>query len=128
MDFGRQYGAVDGVLRFHLLDGEGLGEGDFGLDKEAEMMLIWKNVYFCRVKQDDKAMSKRTLNIIEYTIALVNEFAKRFGLSEKESFRYIDRYQGMKLIEQCYDIMHTLSFADSVDGMASFCRRHGGTL
>ena len=82
-------------------------------------------------------MSKRTLDIIEYTIALVNEFAKRFGLSEADSFRYIDRYNGMKLIEQCYGIMHTLSFADSVDGlsfadsvdgMASYCRRNGGTL
>ena len=73
-------------------------------------------------------MSKQTLDIIEYTIVLVNEFAKRFGLSEADSFRYIDRYNGMKLIEQCYSIMHTLSFADSVDGMASFCRRNGGTL
>ena len=73
-------------------------------------------------------MSKRTLDIIEYTIALVNEFAKRFGLSEADSFRYIDRYNGLKLIEQCYGIMHTLSVADSVDGMASYCRRHGGTL
>lgn len=73
-------------------------------------------------------MPKQTLDIIEYTIALVSEFAKRFGLSESDSFRYIDRYEGMKLIEQCYDIMHTLSFADSVDGMASYCRRNGGIL
>ena len=73
-------------------------------------------------------MSKRTLNIIEYTVALINEFAKRYNLSEVESYRYIDRWHGMKLIEECYDIMHTLSFADSVDGMASYCRRQGGTL
>lgn len=73
-------------------------------------------------------MSKRTMNIIEYTIALVNEFAKRFGLSESDSFHYIDRYNGLALVEQCYDIMHTLSFADSVDGMASYCRRQGGML
>ena len=73
-------------------------------------------------------MSKRTLNIIEYTIALVNEFARKFALSETDSFKYIDQHEGMKLIEQCYDIMHTLSFADSVEGMASYCRRHGGSL
>ena len=82
--------------------------------------------YFCN--ENTCVMSKRTLDIIEYTIALVNEFAKRFGLSEADSFRYIDRYNGMQLIEQCYGIMHTLSFADSVDGMASYCRRNGGTL
>ena len=73
-------------------------------------------------------MSKETLNIIEYTIALVNEFAKRFGLSEEDSFQYIDKYNGMELINQCYGIMHTLSFSDSVEGMASYCRRNGGTL
>ena len=73
-------------------------------------------------------MSKDRVNIIEYTIALINEFAKKFGLSEAEAFGYIDRGNGMKLIEECYDIMHTLSFADGVAGMASYCRRHGGTL
>ena len=73
-------------------------------------------------------MSKDKVNIIEYTIALINEFAKKFGLTEAEAFDYIDRCGGMKLIEECYDIMHTLSFADGVEGMASYCRRHGGTL
>ncbi len=73
-------------------------------------------------------MSKRTLDVIEYTVALISEFAKRFGLSEVDAFKYIDRYNGMELINQCYGIMHTLSFADSVDGMASYCRRNGGKL
>ena len=73
-------------------------------------------------------MPKHTLDVIEYTVVLISEFAKRFGLSEADAFRYIDRYNGMKLIDQCYGIMHTLSFADSVDGMASYCRRNGGTL
>ena len=73
-------------------------------------------------------MSKDRVDIIEYTIALINEFARKFGLSESEAFNYIDRCNGMKLIEECYGIMHTLSFADSVDGMAAYCRKHGGTL
>lgn len=73
-------------------------------------------------------MAKETKNIIEYTIALISEFAKKYGLSEAASFHYIDEHQGMKLIEQCYGIMHTLSFADSVAGMASYCRRNGGSL
>lgn len=73
-------------------------------------------------------MAKETVDIIEYTIALINEFAKRYGLSESESFRYIDDHKGMSLIAQCYGIMHTLSFTDSVDGMAAFCRRQGGKL
>lgn len=73
-------------------------------------------------------MSQKTLNIIEYTVALINEFADRYHLSEEESYRYIDRWNGVKLIEQCYDIMHTLPFVDGVEGMASYCRRQGGAL
>ena len=91
-------------------------------------MVISEKMFIFAKRRNKKTMSKRTLNIIEYTIALVNEFARRFNLSEKDSFLYIDRHNGMKLIEQCYDIMHTLSFADSVDGLASYCRRYGGTL
>lgn len=33
-------------------------------------------------------------DIIEYIIALVNEFAKRFGLTEKQAYKYIRMYQG----------------------------------
>lgn len=73
-------------------------------------------------------MAKQTKDIVEYTIALINEFADTYGLSENESFRYIDQHNGIELINQCYGIMHTLSFSDSVAGMASYCRRQGGTL
>ena len=73
-------------------------------------------------------MAKETIDIIEYTIALINEFADKYGLSESASFKYIDDHDGLKLIKDHYGIMHTLSFADSVEGMASFCRRQGGTL
>ncbi len=73
-------------------------------------------------------MSKKTLDIIEYTIALINEFADRYHLSESESYQYIDKWNGMNLIEQCYDIMHTLPFPDSVEGLVSYCRRQGGNL
>ena len=73
-------------------------------------------------------MSKKTLNIIEYTVVLINEFASRYNLTEAESFSYIYRWHGMRLIEQCYDVMHTLPFADSVEGLASYCRRQGGNL
>ncbi len=52
----------------------------------------------------------------------------RYQLTEAESFEYINKWHGMKLIEQCYDVMHTLSFADGVEGMAAYCRRQGGTL
>lgn len=73
-------------------------------------------------------MDVETVNIIEYTVALISEFAKRYRMSDNDAFSYIDEHGGLELIGQCYDIMHTLSFADGVDGLAAYCRRNGGTL
>lgn len=65
---------------------------------------------------------------IDFLVALIAEFAKRFGLSSKEAYRYISRYGGVQMFFNHYDILHTLSFRDMVDGMAAFCQRHGGQL
>ena len=35
---------------------------------------------------------------------------------------------GVEMFEENYDILHTLSFSDMVDGMAAFCRRKGGMV
>ena len=67
-------------------------------------------------------------DIIEYIIALVNEFAKRFGLTEKQAYRYIRMYQGVAFVEQHYGIMHTLDFDEAVDSVAAYCRKNGGEL
>ena len=67
-------------------------------------------------------------DIIEYIIALVNEFAKRFGLTEKQAYRYIRLYNGIAFIEQNYSIIHTLDFNEAVDSVTLFCRRKGGQL
>ncbi len=36
----------------------------------------------------------------EYIIALVNEFAKRFGLSDKQAYNYIKFHKGVDFIEK----------------------------
>lgn len=67
-------------------------------------------------------------DIIEYIIALVNEFAKRYGLTEKQAYRYIRMYKGVDFVEQNYGIIHTLDFDEAVDSVALYCRRKGGKL
>lgn len=67
-------------------------------------------------------------DIIEYIIALVNEFAKRFGLSEKQAYRYIRVHKGVAFIEHNYGIIHTLDFNEAVDSVALYCRKAGGKL
>ena len=67
-------------------------------------------------------------DIIEYIIALVNEFAKRFGLTEIQAYRYIRMHKGVAFLEQHYGIIHTLDFSEAVDSVALSCRRNGGKL
>lgn len=73
-------------------------------------------------------MKYNVRDIIEYIIALVNEFAKRFGLSEKQAYQYIRLHKGVAFIEQNYGIIHTLDFHEAVDSVALYCRKSGGEL
>lgn len=73
-------------------------------------------------------MKYNTRDILEYIIALVNEFAKKFSLTEKQAYRYIRMYKGVAFIEQNYGIIHTLDFNEAVDSIALYCRRNGGRL
>lgn len=65
---------------------------------------------------------------ITYIVALIAEFAKRFGITDAEAAQYMNRYHATALCDKHYGIMHTLSFADNVDSIAAYCRRQGGTL
>lgn len=73
-------------------------------------------------------MSEQNLSKIGFLVALINEFGKRFGLTDKQSYDYISRYGGIEMFLQHYNILHTLSFYDMVEGMASYCNRQGGEL
>ena len=65
---------------------------------------------------------------MEYIIALVNEFAKKFNLSDKQAFNYIRNHQGVGGGEGDYGIIHTLDFQEAVESVALFCRKTGGLL
>lgn len=49
--------------------------------------------------QNHYTMKYNIRDIIEYIIALVNEFAKRFGLTEIQAYRYIRIHKGIAFIE-----------------------------
>ena len=73
-------------------------------------------------------MKYNTRDIMEYIIDLVNEFAKKFNLSDKQAFNYIRNHQGVTFIEDNYGIIHTLDFQEAVESVALFCRKTGGLL
>ena len=73
-------------------------------------------------------MNSNLHDIFEYLIALINEFARKFGLSDKQAFNYINRHQGIDFVVKNYGILHTLDFDEAVDSVAQYCRRTGGEL
>ena len=65
---------------------------------------------------------------ISYIVALIAEFAKRYKITDAEAAQYMNRYHATALCDKYYSIMHTLSFAENVDNIATYCRRQGGNL
>ena len=73
-------------------------------------------------------MKYKVRDILEYIIALVNEFAKNYGLTDQQAYRYIRNHKGVTFIEENYGIIHTLDFYEALESVALFCRRTGGDL
>ena len=65
---------------------------------------------------------------IEYIIMLIKLFAHHFGLSFQQAYRYVSIHQGIEYAEQHYNVLHTLSFEDQVEGLATYCHKKGGAL
>lgn len=65
---------------------------------------------------------------IEYIIMLIKLFARHFGLSFQQAYRYVSIHKGIEYAEQHYNVLHTLSFEDQVEGLATYCHKKGGTL
>ena len=65
-------------------------------------------------------------NKINYTVACVNEFAKKLNLGQKEAFIYLYKHKGIEFIKEHYDIEHTLSFEEAINDLILVCRNNGG--
>ena len=68
------------------------------------------------------------MNIIEYIVLIVSEFANRSGISEADAYAYLNNYGALALCEKHYGVMHTLSIEDNIESLAEYCRRKGGVL
>ena len=63
---------------------------------------------------------------INYTIVCINEFADRFNITAKESFKYLYKYKGIEFLKEHYDIELTLSIDDALEDLTLICRNNGG--
>lgn len=73
-------------------------------------------------------MSREESNRLRFTIALISEFANRFGIGDKQAFNYLSRFKGLSHLASYYDVIHTQSFDDAVDVMVQVCGHNGGGL
>ena len=65
---------------------------------------------------------------INYTVACVNEFARKHHISGKEAFQYLFMFKGIAFIKENYEAEHTLSFDTVLEDLCILCRRNGGTI
>lgn len=73
-------------------------------------------------------MSHQELNKLQFTIAMITEFAKKYHLKQKQAFNYLKRFKGMDFMDKHYDFMHTQSFDDVIESLKDVCKHNGGAL
>lgn len=71
-------------------------------------------------------MAKEEINILNYIIVCISEFASRYGMHMRDAYIYLSRYKGIEFLKEFYDVEHTLSFDDAMDDLVSVCRKNGG--
>lgn len=73
-------------------------------------------------------MSRTEKNKLNFTVALIAEFAATYKLKQKQAFNYLNRFKGLQFLHKHYEILHTQSFEDVIDDLAMVCRNNGGQL
>ena len=73
-------------------------------------------------------MSRTEKNKLDFTIALIAEFAATYKLKQKQAFNYLNRFKGMQFLHKHYDVLHTQSFEDVIEYHSMVCRNNGGEL
>ena len=73
-------------------------------------------------------MAREDRNIFGFTVALITEFALRYGIHQRQAYAYLKRFKGMDHLREHYAVLHTQSFPDTVEALAQVCANNGGQL
>ncbi len=73
-------------------------------------------------------LTKPKINMINFMVVCINEFAHRFSLNTKEAFDYLYQYKGIEFIKDHYEVEHCLSLDDTIDDITLVCKNNGGFL
>ena len=87
-----------------------------------------KKYYFCIVIKLVVIMGYSISDKLEWILIFINEFGRKNGLTMKQAFNYLHRYQGMAFLDKHYDYVHTQSFRSMIDDITDYCQRKGGGI
>lgn len=73
-------------------------------------------------------MAKEDVNLLNYIVVCISEFASRYEMHMRDAYIYLSRNKGIEFLKEFYDVEHTLSFDDVLDDLAAICRKNGGTV
>jgi len=73
-------------------------------------------------------ITKQQINIINYLVICINDFAERFAMSSQAAYRYLSQFGGIDFLLQHYEIEHTLSLEQAIEDLEMVCRQNGGVL
>lgn len=65
---------------------------------------------------------------VEYLVALINQFGRKYELTDKEAYLYLKEYGAISIFDDCYEYLHTQSFEHAAESLAGYCLRNGGTI
>jgi len=68
------------------------------------------------------------INMINWFVVCVSEFARQFSLDVKTAFKYLYNYGGIDFLKEYYEVEHTLSFDEAVEDMQLICKNNGGEI
>jgi hypothetical protein len=67
-------------------------------------------------------------NKVEYLVACIADFARKFNISNWQAYSYLHRFKGFSFLDECYEAEHTLSIDDAINDIMNICHRNGGKL
>ena len=51
-------------------------------------------------------MTKKDINILDYIVVCISEFAYRYEMQMKEAYLYLSRHKGIEFLKEFYDVEH----------------------
>lgn len=73
-------------------------------------------------------MAKEDVNILNYIVVCISEFASRYEMQVRDAYVYLSRNKGIEFLKEFYDVEHTLSFDDVLDDLTAICQKNGGAV